>query len=234
MVRITWLGHSSFQLALASGETYLLDPWIDGNPKYPAGHVIARVDAVLVSHGHFDHIQAAESLAKEHNAPVVSIYEICQYLKARGVTSIAPMNKGGSQMVGPLKVTMTHALHSSCIEDAEGTIVYAGDPAGFVLHFPDGRRAYFAGDTAVFGDMALIAELYSPELCFLPIGDLFTMGPQEAAHAVKLLRYPKAVIPMHWGTFPPLTGRPGDLAARIAGSGSTRVWSLEPGVTVDW
>jgi L-ascorbate metabolism protein UlaG (beta-lactamase superfamily) len=232
MIRITWLGHSTFQLELASGETYLLDPWIEGNPTYPEAHAIERVDAVLVSHGHFDHIQAAEGLAKKFSAPVVAIYEICQYLKSRGVASIAPMNKGGSQKVGPLEITMTHALHSSGIEDGGGNIVYAGDPAGFVLGFPDGRRAYFAGDTAVFGDMALIAELYSPELCFLPIGDLFTMGPREAAHAVKLLQ-PKTVIPMHWGTFPPLTGRPEDLAARVAGTGAT-VWTLEPGVTVTW
>lgn len=232
MVRITWLGHSSFEIALESGETYLLDPWIDGNPKYPASHKISRVDAVLVSHGHFDHIQAAEALARQHNAQLVSIYEVCAYLKSRGVANTSPMNKGGRQNAGPLGVTMTHALHSSGIEDANGNIVYAGDPAGFILHFPDGRRAYFAGDTAVFGDMALIAELYSPELCFLPIGDLFTMGPTEAALAVKLLKA-KTVIPMHWGTFPPLTGRPADLAALVAPQG-VKVWELEPGVTVTW
>lgn len=232
MVRITWLGHASFQLALESGETYIIDPWIDGNPKYPASHSIARVDALLVSHGHGDHFQAVESLAKKHNATVVSSYEICMFLKSRGVVNIAPMNKGGTQKAGPLGVTMTHALHSSGIEDEKGNIVYAGDPAGFILHFPDGRRAYFAGDTAVFGDMALIAELYSPELCFLPIGDLFTMGPAEAAVAVRLLK-PKTVIPMHWGTFPPLTGKPEDLAARIQAQ-DVKLWTLEPGVTVTW
>jgi L-ascorbate metabolism protein UlaG (beta-lactamase superfamily) len=232
MLRITWLGHSSFQLELESGETYLLDPWIEGNPSYPTSHKISRVDAILVSHGHGDHFQAVEPLAKQYGATVVANYEVYLYLKARGVTGVSPMNKGGTQAVGPLGITMTHALHSSSIEDEQGNVVYAGDPAGFVLHLPGGRRAYFAGDTAVFGDMALIAELYAPELCFLPIGDLFTMGPAEAAMAVKLLK-PKTVIPMHWGTFPFLTGRPEDLSARVANQG-VNVWTLEPGVAVTW
>ncbi len=232
MVRITWLGHSSFQLELESGETYLIDPWIEGNPSYPAQHAFTRVDAILVSHGHGDHFQAVEPLAKKYGATVISNYEIYLYLKARGVTTSAPMNKGGTQRTGPLGVTMTQAQHSSAIEDEKGNVVYAGEPGGFILHLPDGRRAYFAGDTAVFGDMALIAELYSPELCFLPIGDLFTMGPAEAAYAVKLLKA-KTVIPMHYGAFPILTGRPDDLAARVAGQG-VKVWTLEPGVRVEW
>jgi len=232
MVRITWLGHSSFQLQLESGEVFLLDPWIEGNPKYPAGHSHSRVDAILVSHGHFDHIASAAGLAKKFSAKVIGIYEVCMFLKARGAENILPMNKGGSQQVGPVKVTMTQALHSSGVEDESGNLVYAGEPAGYVLHFPDGRRCYFAGDTAVFSDMQLIRELYHPELAFLPIGDLFTMGPEQAALAVRLLQ-PKKVIPMHWGTFPPLTGRPDQLAARIEGSGCD-VWTLEPGKTSDW
>ena len=231
MVRIIWLGHSSFQLELASGEVLLFDPWLD-NPKFPKGHQIAKADYILVSHGHFDHIADAAALAKKHDATVVSIYEICTYLHSKGVEKVAPMNKGGSQKVGSVNVVMTHALHSSGIQDENGEIVYAGDPAGFVLEFEDGRALYFAGDTAVFSDMALIEQLYHPELCILPIGDLFTMCPRQAELAVKLLK-PKTVIPMHWGTFPPLTGRPEQLAARVESQGC-KVWALEPGKTVEW
>lgn len=232
MITIVWLGHSTFEIKLASGETLVLDPWIDGNPKYPAGHSFTRIDAILASHGHGDHIGSLVPLAKAHRSKVVGIYEVCLFAKSRGVDNIAPMNKGGSQQVGSVKVTMTHALHSSGIEDEKGHVIYGGDPAGYVLQFPDGRRAYFAGDTGVFSDMALIGEIYKPELCFLPIGDLFTMGPEEAAVAVRMLK-PRKVIPMHWGTFPPLVGRPEHLAEKIAGSG-VEVWALEPGKPVQW
>jgi L-ascorbate metabolism protein UlaG (beta-lactamase superfamily) len=138
------------------------------------------------------------------------------------------MNKGGSQVVAGVTVTMTHAVHSCGIQDG-GQILYGGEASGYVLRLPDGRALYFAGDSNVFSDMALIAELYRPELAFLPIGDLFTMGPREAAKACSLL-HPKKVIPMHFGTFPPLTGRP----EQLAGLTSTEIWPLEPGRPVIW
>jgi L-ascorbate metabolism protein UlaG (beta-lactamase superfamily) len=129
-----------------------------------------------------------------------------------------------------MKVTMTHAVHSCGISEEDGTIVYGGEAAGYVLKFGDGRTVYFAGDTNVFMDMQLIAELYKPDLAFLPIGDLFTMSPKEAAVACRLLEAP-VVIPMHFGTFPPLIGRPDGLAALAK---NTKVWELEPGKTVSW
>ncbi|MBM3813530.1 MAG: metal-dependent hydrolase [Acidimicrobiia bacterium] len=232
MIEITWLGHSSFQFKLASGEVYMLDPWTEGNPKYPAGHVISRADYILVSHGHFDHIASTVDLAKKHGSKVVSNYEICMWLQSKGVEAILPMNKGGAQQLGPLKATMTHAMHSSGIQDGN-SMIYGGEAAGWILEFAGGRCAYFAGDTDVFGDMKLIGELYKPELAILPIGDLFTMGPRQAALACRMIGA-KKVIPMHWGTFPLLTGTPEELGERIKDLPGTQVWTLEPGRAVSW
>lgn len=207
-----------------------MDPWTDGNPAYPKGYSIDRVDAMFISHGHFDHIHDAVPIAKKFNCPVVAIYETCEWLKKKGVTDTRSMNKGGSQTVGPVTATMTHAIHSCGITDGD-QIIYGGEAAGYVLRGPDGRVLYFSGDTNVFTDMQIIHELYRPELAFLPIGDLFTMSPREAAHACKLLQVPK-VVPMHFGTFPPLTGRP-DQLQKLVGT-STQVWALEPGKPVNW
>jgi L-ascorbate metabolism protein UlaG (beta-lactamase superfamily) len=230
-MQITWLGHGTFQFQLPSGQVILMDPWTDGNPAYPKGHQIERVDTICISHGHFDHIHDAVPLAQKFSPEVCAIYETCHWLESKGVQNTRQMNKGGSQKLGDVTVTMTHAVHSCGILD-EGRIVYGGEAAGYVLRLPDGRTLYFSGDTNVFTDMQLIHELYRPALAFLPIGDLFTMSPREAAAACRLLQVP-TVIPMHFGTFPPLTGRPDDLAQLISGTG-TKVWALEPGKTVEW
>jgi L-ascorbate metabolism protein UlaG (beta-lactamase superfamily) len=161
---------------------------------------------------------------------VVAIYETCNWLGRKGVENCLPMNKGGSQKVGTVTVTMTHAVHSCGISEDDGSIVYGGEAAGYVLKFEDGRVVYFAGDTNVFTDMQLIAELYKPDLAFLPIGDLFTMSPREAAVACRLLRA-GTVVPMHFGTFPPLTGRPSQLQQLAK---DTKIWELTPGQTVTW
>ena len=144
---------------------------------------------------------------------------------------IAPMNKGGTQKVGDIRVTMVNAHHSAAIEDG-GQMIYGGEPCGYVIEFENGLRIYHAGDTCVFGDMAIIRELYKPDLALLPIGDVYTMGPLEAAYACRLLQ-PKAVIPMHWGTFPALTGTPAEFSRRLAEDGtSVEVITIEPGETI--
>jgi L-ascorbate metabolism protein UlaG (beta-lactamase superfamily) len=228
-LEITWLGHGTFQFRLPSGQVVLMDPWTDGNPSYPAGYQIPHVDVMCITHGHFDHIHDAVPLAQRFSPQVVGIYETCVWLESKGVKNTRPMNKGGSQEIGELTITMTHAVHSCGILD-EGRIIYGGEAAGYVLRF-GGRSVYFAGDTNVFSDMQLIQQLYKPELAFLPIGDLFTMSPAEAALACKLLGA-KKVIPMHFGTFPPLTGRPGQLSSLV--SGVAEVWELKPGEPVNW
>jgi L-ascorbate metabolism protein UlaG (beta-lactamase superfamily) len=231
MIQITWLGHATFELRFETGEVLVLDPWIEGNPAYPKGYKIQRVDAIAISHGHSDHTTDVVPLAKEFNPKVVGIYEVANYFSAKGVENTIGINKGGTLDLGFVKLTMTHALHSGAIKDGNN-FVYGGEAAGYVLTFQDGRTAYFAGDTALFGDMALIAELYKPQLAFLPIGDHFTMGPHEAAHAARLLKVPR-VIPMHYGTFPVLTGRPEQLAGKLR-IDNIEVWTLEQGKAVQW
>jgi L-ascorbate metabolism protein UlaG (beta-lactamase superfamily) len=186
---------------------------------------------MLISHGHFDHIHDAVPLAQKHSPQVVAIYETCHWLESQGVENLRAMNKGGTQKIGSVRVTMTHAIHSCGILD-DGKIIYGGEAAGYVLRFDDNRVLYFAGDTNVFTDMQLIEQLYHPELVFLPIGDLYTMSPVEAAAAVRLLK-PKKVIPMHFGTFPPLTGHPNELRELTQDTGA-EILDVEPGTPVIW
>ena len=161
----------------------------------------------------------------------MAICETCHWLESKGVKNTRAMNKGGSQKVGDATVTMTHAVHSCGILD-DGKIVYGGEASGYVMRLPAGRTLYFAGDTNVFSDMHLIHQLYRPELAFLPIGDVFTMSPREAALACQLLKVGK-VIPMHFGTFAALVGTPAELSQRVADL-KTEVWPLQPGVPVGW
>jgi len=230
-MEITWLGHGTFQFVLPSGEHILMDPWTEGNPKYPSGFIIDKIDLMLITHGHFDHIHDAVPLAKKHSPQVGAIYETCHWLESQGVENLHSMNKGGTQQIGTVRVTMTHAVHSCGILD-DGKIIYGGEAAGYILRFDDHRCLYFAGDTNVFSDMQLIEELYHPELVFLPIGDLYTMSPVEAAAAVRLLK-PKKVVPMHFGTFPPLIGHPDQLRELTKDTGA-EILALEPGTPITW
>ena len=231
MTTINWLGHATFELRFDSGEVLLIDPWIEGNSVYPKNYKITQVDAIAVSHGHSDHINDVVPLAKKFQSKVVAIVETAAWLEKKGVKNTISMNKGGTVDLGFVKLTMTHAVHSGGIKDGD-EFIYGGEPAGYVLTLKNGKRAYFAGDTAVFSDMALIRDIYEPELAMLPIGDHFTMDPHEAAHAARLLKV-KRVIPMHYGTFPVLTGRPEELAKKLE-KDSIEVWNLKPGEPAEW
>lgn len=226
-IKLTWLGHATFLIESPGGKKILIDPWVMNNPMTPADKKkFDNIDVMLCTHGHGDHIGDAVELAKKHDPKVVGVYELCLWMNKKGAKQIMPMNKGGSQEVGDVYVTMVHADHSCGIED-DGQIIYGGEPCGYVITFKNDVKIYHAGDTNVFGDMQIIHELYQPDIAMLPVGDVFTMGPREAAHACKLLK-PKAVIPMHFGTFPLLTGTPQELERRIKDMG-VELHTMKPG-----
>ena len=228
---ITWLGHSTFLLGTPGGKRLIFDPWLVDNPRCPEEwkRKVPTVDLVLVSHGHSDHIGDAARVARESNAPVVGMVELCRWLQRQGVRRIEPMNLGGTITVAGLRVTLVEAQHSSACFDDESPI-YLGAPSGFILTLEDGRVIYFAGDTDVFEGMRLIRELYHPEVAFLPIGDRFTMGPRGAALACDLLGV-KQVVPMHYGTYPALTGTPKELRKYVLAG--IDVLECRPGETVE-
>ncbi len=227
-IKITWLGHATFRIETPAGKTVLIDPWVMGNPKFPEKEKnLSKVDVMLCTHGHGDHIGDAVEIAKKHDPVVVGMPELCGWMEGKGVKRVSGMNKGGTQTVGDIKVTMVQAVHSSGVEDG-GQSVYAGEAAGYVVEFSNGVKVYHAGDTCVFGDMAIIRDIYAPEICMLPIGDHYTMGPREAAYACKLLK-PETVIPMHYGTFPVLTGTPAELRKLVP---DVEVREMKPGETI--
>ena len=231
-VEITWLGHAAFQLKTPGGKTILIDPWLD-NPKAPEGAKdISDVDIIAITHGHFDHVQGAPELAKKTDAKVVSIFEIAQYFGGHGVNedNLVGMNIGGTAEVDGIKFSMTPAIHSSGLPGDDG-IIEGGHPAGFIIEFENGYKVYHTGDTDYFGDLEHIGEFYEPDVMLTCIGDHFTMGPRAAAKAIQAVQ-PDHVIPMHYGTFPLLTGTPEALIEHLPEVMKKSVTVAEPGKAI--
>lgn len=233
----TWYGHSCYEVRTPTGKVILFDPFF-ANPMSPrSADSIDRCDVLLVTHGHDDHMGNAVALGSRLRPAWPCIHEMSLWLARRvagGADAVVGMNKGGTVEVAGLKVTMVHADHSAGDWHPGGeTTLYLGEPVGFVVEVENGFRFYFAGDTALFGDMRLIRDLYKPELAFLPIGGHFTMGPRDAALAVELLGV-KHVIPIHYGTYPKLAGTPDQLRAELGsrGLGEVEVHAPAPGGTV--
>ncbi|MDH3724323.1 MAG: metal-dependent hydrolase [Thermoleophilia bacterium] len=226
---VTWLGHGTWLWTTSEGKRILVDPFLQNNPVCPDDlKQPGPVDGVLVTHGHIDHIADLVGFVGESETPVFASWEVGAYLIEQGAKAVTQMGIGGTIETAGVRATMVFAAHGSGIGDSEHTMSEGGGAAGFMLHFPDGLVAYHAGDTDVFGDMALLAEIHSPDVAILPIGDLFTMGPERAVHAVRLLGV-KKVLCGHWGTFPPLTGTPGALRKLVPSD--VEVPDLEPGST---
>jgi L-ascorbate metabolism protein UlaG (beta-lactamase superfamily) len=231
--QLTYMGHSTFKLKTPGGKNIIIDPWVVNNPACPEGlKKVKELDIMVVTHAHFDHIGDAVSIGKQFQPKVVGIYETCVWLNSKGLENIMPMNKGGTQAVDGIKFTMVHADHSCGIQEEDGSIIYGGEAVGYIIELENGFRMYHSGDTAVFSDMKLIADIYKPELAMIPIGDHFVMSPVEASHACRYLSV-KHVIPMHYGTFPVLTGTPEKLKELTKDIKGMEIIALKPGETLD-
>jgi L-ascorbate metabolism protein UlaG (beta-lactamase superfamily) len=225
---LTWLGHASFRFDTPGGKRVYVDPWLS-NPKCPDSEKEPeRVDVIALTHGHGDHVGETVELSKQFSPEIVAIVELKGWLGSQGADvaeQLPGSNKGGTVEAGGARFTLVNAFHSSASDDGD----YLGEPAGIVVRGDGMPTLYFAGDTCVFGDMALIRRIYAPDVAVLPIGGHFTMDPTEAAVALELLGSPRCV-PCHYGTFPLLAGTPDELRRQASG---VEVLALEPGETVE-
>ena len=230
--KLTYFGHSTFGLTSTSGQFALIDPWVTTNPRCPENmKKLERLEAIFLTHGHSDHMGDMLALAKQFKPRIVATFETYLWLESKKTGArCLPANKGGSQKVGDFEIAMTNAFHSNSIEDG-GQKIYGGEAGGYIVKMPGGFTIYHAGDTCIFGDMKLIGEMFRPDLACLPIGDIFTMGPHEAAFAIRLLNV-KHVVPMHYATFPILTGTAEALVSETRDIAGLEIHVMEPGETL--
>lgn len=231
---ITWLGHSCFRLALPDERVILIDPWLKENPSCPQSFKKPdRCDLIVLTHGHFDHVGDTAELVKRHNPQVVANYDLCAALEKRiGTGRFAPMNTGGTQEIDGIYFSLTKAYHSSSIDSPDGP-AYAGMPNGAIISVNGLAPVYHAGDTDVFSDMRLIAQLFAPKICILPIGDVYTMGARGAALAAEMLS-PVALIPCHYKTFPALAQSADELRRLLPSNLRNRLYAPDPGRPLTW
>ncbi|HEX8695325.1 MAG TPA: metal-dependent hydrolase [Longimicrobium sp.] len=227
MATLTWHGHSCFTLETDEGTRIIIDPWLDENPKSDIKvKDVGKLDYILVSHGHFDHFADCVKLAKQTDATVVSTFELVSFCQSQGAKNGHGMNIGGAHLFDFGRVKLTPALHTGSVDgDKDGT--FTTDPSGFLISLNTGQRIYHAGDTALIMDMQLLRG--SVDVAILPIGDNFTMGPEDAARAVEMIQ-PEVVVPMHYDTFP-LIEQSTDGFRQLVGD-RARVEVLQPGGTL--
>jgi len=244
-IQMLWLGQSAFRITSVTGKVIIIDPWLTTNPKTPQQwkslDALGKIDLILVTHAHGDHLGDAPALAKTHNVPMYGPAGLNQSLITLGVlppTLSVRFGKGGTiTPLGPdIKITATHAEHSSELmwknpATGKDETHPGGEPVGFIIEFENGFKLYHMGDTAVFGDMKWIGEYYRPDLLLIPIGGHFVMSPRDAAFATKELLKPRFAVPMHYGTIPQLKGTPAEYIQAL-GDTSVRVFPINPGDTL--
>ena len=231
---VTWFGHATVRLVLPDDRVVMIDPWLAGNPACPDSFKkLTRCDIVLLTHGHTDHVGDVKDLVEAFDPMVVGAFELCNVLERQiGKGRYSGMNTGGTQTVDGVRVSLTQAFHSSSV-DSPGGPIYAGMPNGVVVGVDGLATVYHAGDTDVFGDMKLIAKLFEPKVCILPIGDYYTMGAAGAAIAAEMLQ-PTAIIPIHYKTFPVLAQSVDAFRDALRSDLKERLVVAEIGQTIAW
>jgi len=228
-MKITFLGHAGF--LIEGSKKIVIDPFITGNPlaKNKAGDI--KADFVLVSHGHGDHLGDTVGIARQSGATVVSVFELATYCARNGAQAHG-MHIGGSRIFDGVKIKLTPAWHGTGFGEGDRPLEYLGNPCGFIINM-DGKNIYHTGDTGLFGDMELIGRRNAIDLAMIPIGDNFTMGPEDALEAVRMLK-PKMVVPMHYNTWPLIEQDPARFKSEVESFTSARVSVLAPGESMEF